>query len=48
MRDGHPAAEHRISFDGPRDRKSPEFQALRETLLADLGVAGELATFVIA
>ncbi|WP_312868516.1 ABC transporter ATP-binding protein [Amycolatopsis pithecellobii] len=43
MRDGHLAAQHRIGFDGPRDRKSPEFPVLRETLLAELGVADDLA-----
>ncbi|WP_236791503.1 ABC transporter ATP-binding protein [Amycolatopsis sp. GM8] len=43
MRDGQLAAEHRIAFDGPRDRKAPEFPLLRETLLAELGVIDELA-----
>lgn len=43
MRDGHLAAEHRIAFGGPRDRKAPEFPALRESLLAELGVVDELA-----
>ena len=38
MRDGHLAAEHRV--DGHLDRSDPQFLALRETLLAELGVAG--------
>jgi len=42
MRSGRLAAEHRVTFEGERSRRNPEFEELRHRLLAELGVA-ELA-----
>jgi len=42
MRSGRLAADHRVTFDGERSRRNPEFDELRHRLLAELGVA-ELA-----
>jgi hypothetical protein len=39
MREGHLAAEHRVTSVALRERTHPEFAALRQTLLAELGVA---------
>jgi sulfonate transport system ATP-binding protein len=41
LREGTLAAEHRVTFDGERTRRNPEFEELRYRLLAELGVAAD-------